>query len=72
MAQVTLYLPGDVADRIRREARKSGKSLSAYVTELAARELAPAKWPRGFSRLYGSWVGRFPAVDDAPPDDVEL
>ena len=72
MAQVTLYLPEDIAKRIRREARRSRKSLSAYVAELAARELAPASWPHGFAGLYGSWAGEFPVVDDQPPDDVVL
>ena len=69
MAQITLYLPDDVAERVRREAKRAGKSLSAYMAELATGGKAPARWPAGFSRLYGSCD--LPAIEDAPPDEPE-
>jgi len=69
MAQVTLYLPDDVATRIKREAKRSGQSLSAYVTALAKRDIAPTQWPVSFQKLFGSWEGEFDIGDDSPPDD---
>jgi hypothetical protein len=71
MAQVTLYLPDDIAERIRLEAKRSHKSVSAYMADLATRELAPAGWPPGFAELWGSWEGSFPMAEDPPPDEIE-
>lgn len=72
MAQVTLYIPDDVATRIKREAKRSGQSLSAYVTALAKREVAPSQWPAPFLKLYGSWEGEFDIPDELPADDIVL
>jgi hypothetical protein len=72
MAQVTLYLPDKIAGRLKRAATKSGQSVSAFVTALAARELSPAEWPMSFQRLYGAWEGDLNIGDDPPPRDVEL
>lgn len=72
MAQVTLYLPDKIADRLKRAATKSGQSVSAFVTALAERELSPGKWPASLERLYGAWEGDFIVAPDAPPDHVVL
>jgi hypothetical protein len=72
MAQVTLYLPDQIADRLKHAARKSGQSVSAFVTALAERELSPGKWPASLRNLYGAWEGDFVVGPDAPPDHVEL
>ncbi len=72
MAQVTLYLPDKLAGRLRQAARKSGQSVSAFVTALAEREFSPGKWPGSLERLYGGWEGAFTVGPDAPPDHVEL
>lgn len=74
MAQVTIYLPDDVARDVRARAKRAGMSLSAYITALASREKrTPAEeWPKDFLKLLGSWEGAFPIPDDPPPrDDVE-
>ena len=72
MAQVTLYLPDLIATEIRRRAKRARKSLSAYVTELAANDVRPSTWPRGFRSLYGSCRGGLPSIDDPPPDEISL
>ncbi|HVV83798.1 MAG TPA: hypothetical protein VHE35_12070 [Kofleriaceae bacterium] len=69
MAQITLYLPDAVAARIRAAAKRAGKSLSGYMTELATGGAPRAGWPQGFTRLYGSCD--LPAIDDVPPDEPE-
>jgi len=72
MAQVTLYLPDEVASKIKRAAKRSGQSLSAYVTGLAKREVDPARWPTSFQKLYGSWEGDFDIPEPPPLDDIVL
>jgi hypothetical protein len=71
MAQVTIYLPDELADRLRREAKKAGTSLSGYIATLATRKPARGRWPAGFEQLYGSWEGEFPDVEELPPDQRE-
>lgn len=68
---MTLYLPDDLAARLRAEAKKARRSLSAYVSELASRRLTPGQWPRGFGRLFGSWQGNFPPIEDLPEDEID-
>lgn len=72
MAQVTLYIPDDLAAELRKRSRNSHRSLSSYVTELASGAVRACAWPDGFADLFGSWEGEFPALDDQPPDDVEF
>ena len=69
MAQITLYVSDDVAERIRREAKRAGKSLSAYMADLVAGGRQPSRWPAGFARLYGSCD--LPEIEDTPPDELE-
>jgi hypothetical protein len=69
MAQITLYVPDHLAERIRREARRAGKSLSAYMVDLVAGRTHASGWPAGFARLYGSCdLGE---IEDAPPRELE-
>lgn len=72
VAQITLYLPDKIAGRLKKAAMKSGQSVSAFVADLAARELSPGAWPASFEHLYGAWEGDFPVAPDKPPDHVEL
>ena len=67
MAQLTLYVPDALAARLRRDAKRSGKSLSAYVVELTTGGKPSSGWPTGFGRLYGSCA--LPERDDPPPDE---
>ncbi len=70
MAQITLYVPDSIAKKLRADARRAKKSLSAYVTELAAgrRERGFPKW---FLELEGSCGGTLVAPDDPPPDEPD-
>ena len=70
VAQITLYVPDVVAKKLRADARRAKKSLSAYVSELAAgrRERGFPKW---FLELEGSCKGTLVVPDDSPPDEPE-
>jgi hypothetical protein len=71
MAQVTIYLPEDLEQEVRRAAKRARKTLSAYIADVTRAQVRPATWPSGFAALYGSWAGEFPDVPDARPDDVD-
>ncbi len=71
MAQVTIYIPDDLELALKQRAKRSGKSLSSVVAELARKELRPAGWG-DFEDLFGSWEGDFPQPEDPPPDEVSF
>ena len=67
MSQVTIYLPAELEKELRAGARKAGKSLSAYVAELASGTKArPEKWSRAFLATFGSWQGGFREPPELP------
>lgn len=70
MGQLTIYLPEATEKAVKAAARRAKKTVSAYLADLAVSK-APAQWPKGYGKVLGSWVGRFPDLDDPPPDDVE-
>jgi len=70
--QLNLYVPNDVAARLKREARRAGLPLSRYVVSLivAPRESA---WPAGyFSKTCGFLREDFPEPEDPAPEPVEI
>ncbi len=47
MAQLTIYLPDEIEKKVRLEARRAKKSVSAYIADLATRrqiDCAPHAW----------------------------
>ena len=68
MAQVTIYLPDDVAQDVKARARRAKKSVSAYLAALAAGGDDTHDWPRAFLETFGSWKGKFPQIHDPPPE----
>jgi hypothetical protein len=70
VAQITIYVPDEIAKALRREARLAKKSLSQHLTELATgpRNKA-ASWPKGFFELQGSCQGSLEIPDDPPPEE---
>jgi hypothetical protein len=69
MAQVTLYLPKDVAQKARAEARRRKKSLSAFISELVVRETVPREWSPGFVDLLTRGSADLVAPPDPPLED---
>ncbi|MCC6310724.1 MAG: hypothetical protein IT345_07370 [Trueperaceae bacterium] len=57
MPQLHLYVPEDVAERLREQARARNLSVSKYLAEIVQRETAAA-WPEGyFENVIGGWAG---------------
>jgi hypothetical protein len=71
MAQVTLYMPEALLEKLRGRARERGKSLSAYVVEQLERRQSGRRWPAGFEDLYGSWEGPLEPPDDPAPEEPD-
>ena len=69
MAQITIYVPDDVAKRLRQAAKRSGKSLSAYLTEAATGRRESREWPDWFFELQGSCKGTLEVPEDPPPEE---
>lgn len=70
MAQITIYVPEDVAKRLKAEARRTRRSVSAVVVGLVQGRDHRGKWPDGFAELYGSCHGELADVEDAPPEST--
>ena len=57
MVQLQLYVPENVAVRIRENAKKKGLSVSRYLAEIVRKELEDG-WPEGFfEEVVGGWKG---------------
>lgn len=75
MAQLTIYLPDAVEKKVRADARRAKKTVSAYLSELATRKERAGDeraWRKALLALGGSWEGKFPEIDDAPPEPVDF
>ena len=63
MAQLALYIEDQLAERLDKAAKASGKSKSKWVADAIKRSLQD-QWPEGFFDLAGSWKG------DIGPDEI--
>lgn len=71
MPQLHLYVPEEVAVRLRERAKAQGLSLSKYLAEVVAKEVVGG-WPVGyFESVVGSWRGEMPEIEDPPPVERE-
>jgi ribbon-helix-helix CopG family protein len=54
VAQVTLYLDEDTAERLKRAAKQAGLSRSRWLAMLV-REKTATEWPQAVRELAGAW-----------------
>lgn len=72
MSQVTIYLPKDVEQLVRREAKKARKSLSAWLADLARESVKPSEWPAGYFEVLAKPPDAPMIIgDELPLDDPE-
>jgi hypothetical protein len=70
VAQLNLYVPDDLATRLRREARKAGLPLSRYVLSILSHGAVTA-WPAGyFTKTCGFLREDLREPEDLPPEPV--
>lgn len=70
MSQVTIYLPDELHREVKAKAKESGKSLSAFMADLA-RDALRIEAKQKLESLFGSCEG-LEVVEDTPPDPVEF
>jgi hypothetical protein len=72
MAQLNLYVPDDLASRLKREARRARLPLSRYVLSLL--HTAPeSEWPAGYFKTCCGFLREdIPEPVDQPPEAVEF
>ncbi len=63
MSQLAIYIEEQLAERLDKAAKASGKSKSKWVVDAITRSLQD-QWPKGFFDLAGSWE------DDVGPDEI--
>jgi hypothetical protein len=57
MPQLQFYVPDEVAEKIRQEARAANMSVSRYLASLVKRAVA-SDWPADFiEEVVGGWTG---------------
>ena len=63
MPQMAIYIDDQLAKRLEKAVKASGKSKSRWVAEAIKRSLQD-QWPEGFFELAGGWE------DDVEPDEI--
>jgi predicted DNA-binding protein len=63
MGQLAIYIDEQLAERLEKTVKASGKSKSKWVTDVIRAALQD-QWPEGFFDLAGSWE------DDAGPEEI--
>ena len=72
MAQLNLYVPEDLAEELKRAARKARLPLSRYVLSLLSRQ-SDSGWPKDyFETACGFLHDDFPEPEDYFPEPVEV
>lgn len=73
MAQLNFYVPDEVEEGIRKEAKARGKSISAYLAEVVKERIRHDKWQKDFfTKVAGGWRGECPEVDRPPPEETDF
>ena len=54
MAQMAIYIDNQLAERLEKAVKASGKSKSKWIAEAIRRSLHD-EWPEGFFELAGKW-----------------
>jgi hypothetical protein len=67
MGQLNVYVPDELEEIVKKEAKKEGKSVSAFVLEAIKKIVRPVGWSKEFLATFGSWEGEFPEIKDLPP-----
>jgi len=71
MPQLHLYVPEEIAIKVREKARAHNMTLSHYLADVIKREVGEG-WPEGyFERVCGRWEGEFPELIREKPEDIE-
>lgn len=72
MAQLNFYVPDEVEETIRREAKSHRKTISSYIAEVVKAHAQHDRWQKDFfSKVAGGWHGDFPKIERPLPEERE-
>lgn len=71
MAQITIYLSDDIAEEVRRQAKRARKTMSAFVAEIIEARAKPPMWPDSLVAVLTTGGADLVEPDDPTPEDVE-
>ena len=63
MGQVTIYLPQDTENKIKKAAKSSRLSVSKWVARIIEEKISN-EWSPDFSKLAGCWQDNFPTIEE--------
>jgi|GEM_PF-1095997 len=66
MGQLNVYVPDDLEEKIKEEAKREGRSVSAFVLEAVKNRIEPDQWSAEFLTMMESSPTDFPEVIDLP------
>jgi hypothetical protein len=70
VAQLNLYVPDELAARLKAEARQAKLPLSSYIVGQLTKQFAD-DWPEGyFENVLGFWKGEDIVIEDLPPEPL--
>lgn len=73
MAQLNFYVPDEVEDNIRKEAKARGKPISSYLAEVVKEHIRHDKWEKTFfTKVVGGWRGQFPTIERHPAEETDF
>ena len=71
MPQLHLYVPEDLATKVREKAKARKMTISRYLAEVIKKEVGQG-WPKGyFERVCGKWEGDFPELPRREAEELE-
>jgi hypothetical protein len=62
MAQLNVYVPDELEEKIKLIARRENKSVSSFLADLVRERFAPKEWKKEFLSVLGKWEGDFPEI----------
>lgn len=54
MGQLNLYVPDELEEKIKKEAKREGKSIPAFVLETIKNKVDPQNWSKEFLNTFGA------------------
>lgn len=66
MAQLNVYVPDELEEKIKSIAQQEGKSVSSFLADLVREKFAPKEWRKEFLKVLGHWEGEFPEIERKP------
>lgn len=72
MAQLNFYVPDEIEQAIRKEARSKRKSISSYLAEVVKESVKHDQWQKDFfKKVVSGWQGDFPQIKRPLSEELE-